>query len=333
MRASERAQQAATDDRRAAGPRPRESKTGKGMPVDMAMKAFMISRRAARCTAKTLEHYDYTVGGFIGWLAAHGVRDVQRVTPHHIRAYLIALQDRGLKDTTQHAHARGIKAWLNWLVSEEDLERSPMRKVAMPRLSKRIPPPFESEDVRRLLESCDRGSAIGARNYAIVLTLLDTGLRASELASLRVGDLDMRTGLATVFGKGEKQRTVRAGTKARSAIQHMLACRRDLEDGDPLWVAYGLPGSETGPLSVHGLQSMLTRLGRRAGVAPCAPHRFRRTFALWMLRDGCDLHSLRMLMGHSSLDVLQRYLELGGEDIERAHIAHSPGDRILRRAR
>ena len=333
MRAGVRAPQAVADERAPDGLRSRVSLTGLGMPLYVAMRAFMISRRSARCTAKTLEHYDYTVGGFVGWLTAQGVPDVERVTPDHIREYLITLQERGLKDTTQHAHARGIKAWLNWLVAEEDLERSPMRKVAMPRLAKRIPPPFASEDVQSLLESCDRKSAIGARNYAIVFALLDTGLRVSEFVSLRVGDLDMRTGLATVLGKGEKQRTVRAGTKARSAIQHMLAYREDIEGGDPLWVAYGLPGSETGPLSVHGLQSMLTRLGRRAGVAPCAPHRFRRTFALWMLRDGCDLHSLRMLMGHSSLDVLQRYLELGGEDIQRAHIAHSPGDRILRGAR
>jgi site-specific recombinase XerD len=113
------------------------------------------------------------------------------------------------------------------------------------------------------------------------------------------------------------------------ALGHMLAFRHDVQDGDPLWLAYSIEGRETGALSVHGLQTMLVRLGRTAGVMPCAPHRFRRTFALWMLRDGCDLHSLRMLMGHSSLAVLQRYLDLGGEDIERAHMAHSPADRLL----
>jgi integrase/recombinase XerD len=66
-----------------------------------------------------------------------------------------------------------------------------------------------------------------------------------------------------------------------------------------------------------------------AGVEPCAPHRFRRTFALWCLRDGMDLHSLRMLMGHSTLAVLQRYLALAGEDLERVHKQHSPADRLL----
>lgn len=204
-----------------------------------------------------------------------------------------------------------------------------MRNVAMPRLARRVLPPFTSKEIQALLTQCDRKTAIGMRNYAIVLTLLDTGLRAAELVSLRMGDMDMRSGLASVLGKGQKQRTVRAGNKARAAIVHMLAFRGEVKSGTPLWVAYDIKRRETGGLSVHGLQTMLSRLGRKAGVTPCSPHKFRRTFALWMLRDGCDLHSLRTLMGHSSLVVLQRYLALAGEDIERAHVAHSPADKLL----
>jgi len=258
------------------------------------------------------------------------VRDPAEITPGHIRAYLVGLQHRGLKDTTQHAHARGIKTWLRWLEAEGDIPDNPMRRVAMPRLEQRIPPPFTPADVFALLAGCDRHTATGARNYAITLALLDTGLRASELTSLRVGDIDMRSGLCVVLGKGRKQRQVRVGARARQAIVRMLAYRTDATPGAPLWMAYTGTDSETGgPLLLHGLQTMLWRLGHDVGVIPCSPHRFRRTFALWCLRDGMDLHTLRHLMGHSSLDVLQRYLALGGEDVERAHRAHSPADRLL----
>jgi site-specific recombinase XerD len=180
-----------------------------------------------------------------------------------------------------------------------------------------------------LLAACDRHTVTGARNYALVLTLLDTGLRAAELCGLRVGDVNMRTGLTSVMGKGQKQRTVRVGSKARAAILRMLGFRQRARNGDPLWLGYHLDGQGCGALSKHGLQTMLRRLGARAEVMPCGAHRFRRTFALWCLRDGMDLHSLRMLMGHNSLAVLQRYLALAGEDLERAHIAHSPVDRLL----
>ena len=299
-------------------------------PLGVALQGFLLDREAARCSPKTLEHYQYTLGGFVAFLKTRNVSDVSEIIPQDIRAYLISLQNRNLKDTTQHAHARAIRAWLNWLVAEGDLDGNPMSRVAMPRLEKRIPAPFSPDDVTALLEACDRKTPKGSRDYAMILTLLDTGLRASELISLRVGDVDMRSGVIMVMGKGQKQRQVIAGSKARAAILRMLAHRGPVSTGAPLWASYDVNGRERPQgLTVSGLQTVLHRLGKRAGVKPCSPHRFRRTFALWCLRDGMDLHSLRMLMGHSDLTVLQRYLALAGEDLERAHKAHSPVDRLL----
>ena len=299
-------------------------------PIRAAYESFMLDREAARYTPKTLEHYRYTTGTFVDYLESQGIREVGAIKPSHIRMYLVSLQQRGLKDTTQHAHARGIKTWLRWLVAEGELETSPMDRVSMPKLEKRIPAPFAPQDIKALLDACDKHTPIGSRNYALVLTLLDTGLRAAELCSLRVGDIDQRTGMVVVMGKGQKMRQVRVGSKARAAILQMLSRREDAGNATPLWISYAGNNLETDKsLVVGGLQTVLRRLGQKAGVVPCAPHRFRRTFALWCLRDGMDLHSLRMLMGHSCLDVLQRYLALAGEDLERAHKAHSPVDRQL----
>jgi site-specific recombinase XerD len=302
-------------------------------PLRAALDAFILSREAMRCTPKTLTHYRYTVGGFVAYLESQGVRDVGGMTPGHIRAYLVALQRRGAKDTTQHAHARGVKTWCRWLVAEGDLSASPMQRVAMPRLEKRVPPPFTLDDVKALLRACNRRTPKGARDHAIVLVLVDTGLRAAELVSLRVGDIDPRSGLCAVVGKGRKTRQVRVGARARAAIVRMMGYRPDAKAGDALWPAYDAQGRERGSLTLSGLQTTLRRLGDRAGVHPSGPHRFRRTFALWCLRDGMDLHSLRLLMGHSDLAVLQRYLALAGEDVERAHAAHSPADRLKLRGR
>lgn len=305
------------------------SKPKRLTPLRIAYRGFLLDREASRCTPKTMIHYTYTVGTFVAWLESRGTQSPTEIAANDIRAYLVGLQRRGLRDTTQHAHARGIKTWLNWLVNEGDLEVSPMRNVAMPRLEKRVPPPFAPEDVHRLLRACDTKTAKGLRDYAIVLALTDTGLRASEFVSLRVSSVDMRTGLITVIGKGRKQRTVRVGARARKSILRYLGTRPEVIPASSLWVAYGFDGTERGPLTLRGLQIVLRNLGKRAGVAPCSPHKFRRTFALWCLRDGMDLHSLRMLMGHADLSILQRYLALAGEDIERAHKAHSPVDNML----
>ena len=233
------------------------------------------------------------------------------------------------ESTAQDAHARGIKTWLRWLVDEGELDDSPMRRVSMPRLEKRIQPPFTPEDIKALLAACKTKTPKDLRDRAMTLALLDSGLRASEFVGLRVNSVDMRSGLVTVIGKGHKQRTVRFGAKTRQAILRYLARRLEATQDSPLWIAYRTDGEERGPLTLRGLQMVFRNLGEKAGVSPCHPHKFRRTFALWCLRDGMDLHSLRLLMGHSSLAVLQRYLALAGEDIERAHKLHSPVDNLL----
>jgi len=89
-------------------------------------------------------------------------------------------------------------------------------------------------------------------------------------------------------------------TDARAAVRHMLKFRRNPFYDAPLRIAYDLERHEKGRLTLFGLETLMRRLGRRAEVEPCSPHRFRRTFALWCLRNGMDLHSQRLLMGHSS---------------------------------
>jgi len=294
------------------------------------LDAFLLSRQAMRCTGKTLDMYEYALGGFLDWLQGQGVQDVNALTAGHIRAFLVHLEKRGLRDTTIHQHARAIRAWCNWLVAEGSLSLSPMKRVAMPRLEKRIPAPFTADDVRKLLAACDRKTAIGARDFALLLTLLDSGLRLAECASLEAGDFDAQTGTALIMGKGRKARQCVIGAKARAAILRMLAHRPGVKNGDSLWAAYDGQGQVKGALTAHGIQVTLRRLGARANVIPCGPHRFRRTFCLWMLRSGCDLEHLRLLMGHSGYTVLWRYLALTGDDLARAHREHSPVDVLLR---
>ena len=147
-----------------------------------------------------------------------------------------------------------------------------------------MPPPFHPDDVRKLLAACDRKADLGLRNHAIVLGLLDSGLRLAEFASLRQGDINMRSGLATVIGKGRKMRTVRFGAKARAALARWLAVGGNVDPRDSLW-----------RLSPRGLQIMLRRLGRKAGIEPCGAHRFRRTFATLLKKGpGIYLHGLKL---------------------------------------
>jgi integrase/recombinase XerD len=287
-------------------------------PLRALYDAFILSREAARCAAATLRFYSFTLGPFLTYLEGQGVQSVQEITPTHIRAYLLGLQERHLSDNTQHGHARSIRVWMNWLVREEELAKSPMDKVQMPRLERRVLPGFTSEDIKALLGACDRKTVFGLRDYAIILCLLDSGLRREEFARMTLADLNLRTGAVFVrHGKGGKQRHTGLGTKSRAAVLRYMAAKGDIDPDAPLW-----------GLTPRGLQIMLYRLGQQTGVVPCNPHRFRRTFTLFAWRSGMDIETLRVILGHSDLSVLYRYLKLTGEDIEKEHRAHSPVDSL-----
>ncbi len=159
--------------------------------------------------------------------------------------------------------------------------------------------------------------ATAKRDRAIILTLLDTGLRASELCALKIGDVEQKTGRVHVKhgvsggAKGGKGRTVFLGKAARHAVWRYLADREDGEDSDaPLFV-----GKLNHSLNKDALRHLMSELGAKAQVNKCHPHRFRHTFSITYLRSGGDVFTPQSLLGHSTLDRVQHYARIAEVDI------------------
>ena len=208
------------------------------------------------------------------------------------------------------------------------LEDSPVRSVSMPRLERRVEPPFTPDEIRALVAGCNSKIPKSMRDQATILGLLDRGLRASEFVSLRVKSVDLRTRLVAVPGKGRKQRTVRFGAKSRKSLLRYLATREEATPDSPLWVAYRKDGRERA--SHHaGSRQCVPQVGREGCGCTLSSAEVSWDVCPWWLRDGMDVHSLRLLMGHSSLAVLQQYLALAREEIEGAHKLHSPVDNLV----
>jgi len=293
--------------------------------IERYFQMFLLDRESENCTPKTLDYYRYTVGCFVAWLLGLKITSMEMLTVAQLRLYRQHLQDKGLKDTSQANYIRAAKVFLNWLTNEEGVEMVSPKKLKMPRHEERVPDPFEREDIDKLLRACDRKTALGARNYAIIMSLLDSGLRLEELVQLQVGSVNMKSGLLMVKGKGRKYREARLHPETRQAIGKMLMYRSSISPDAPMWVGFDHnTKQEIGPLKGKGIQEMLRKIGIKAGVHPCSPHRFRRTFALWSYRLGNDIYALQALMGHSNLIVLQRYIKLAGLDVEKAHKAYGP---------
>jgi site-specific recombinase XerD len=183
--------------------------------------------------------------------------------------------------------------------------------------------PISIEEVRALLHACS--GRFAERDRAVVMLLLDSGLRAAELAALNVGHVNLASGSVFVHhGKGKKDRVSFMGAQTRRALARYLRHRGVLPDSAPLFeMRLG------NRMTCSGLSQMLERLAERAGVPVRRPHSFRRAFTINMLREGADLLSLQRLLGHYDLSLLQRYAKQTEGDLQAVHKGKSPVDHLL----
>jgi site-specific recombinase XerD len=274
---------------------------------------FILSRQAMNCTPATLEFYRHTAGVFLAWCENQGVTGPEQVTARLIRGYLAGLLARNLADTTLHAHARAIRTLVRFWQAENYIPE--LIHFEMPKLEKKRLPVLTAEELTRILKVCD------VRSKAIILFMVDSGLRRTETVRLNWGDVDMQTGLVRVKqGKGKKDRSAVIGATTRRAL---LAYRRTLTDREG-----ALFQTRDGRRFVSdGFIQIFNRLEKRTGIH-ITPHVLRRTFTILSLRAGMDPLHLQALGGWASLTMVSHYAQMVDEDLLQAHKAHSPVDSL-----
>ncbi len=179
---------------------------------------------------------------------------------------------------------RALRAFLNWSVAEGIIGQSPMRNIRAPFVGRPVIPVFTAEHVKALLYLCPPNTWWGARDRVIILTLLHTGVRLSELAGITLQDMDLVHDTIRVRGKGDKQRTIYLAPEVQRAILQYLRHRTDQDEH--LWISrYG------DQLSSGAIRQMIRDLGVRAQVkgVRCSTHKFRHTFAVNFLRSGGEI--------------------------------------------
>jgi integrase/recombinase XerD len=284
--------------------------------------AFLLDRKAQNLAKKTLDFYRLNLQTFITWLDTQAVKSVTELTPDLLRGFFIAMTERGHNAGGVRALYRTIRVFLRWYALEfEPLEwRDPLRKVKIPKADIEPLEPVPVETVRTMLATCTRGKFTGERDRAILLFLLDTGVRAGELLALDKQDADPITGDVLIRkSKSRKPRTVFLGRSARRALRSYLKIREDMARA--LFV-----NDEGERLKMAGLRQVMIRRAKKAGVPVPSLHSFRRAFALAMKRAGVDLLTIARLLGHADLSVLDRYIKQDAEDLRGEHERGSPVD-------
>jgi len=287
------------------------------------LSAFLLCCKVDELSPKTIETYTGHIGRFIKFCLSIGVEAPEDVTATHVRMFLLELQKR-CSPVSIHDYYRVVGRFFNWQVAEGMIPTSPMTSIRPPRIPHKLIKPLAAPQISDMLELLNDNKVLTLRNKAIILMLLDTGLRVGELASIEIKDLDIEHETIRIMGKGAKERVVRIGKKTQKALLRYLLMRND--DLPWLWV-----NGRKARFTTKGIRRVIRVLGQRAELTDvrCSPHTLRHTFAIEFLRNGGGEFVLQMMLGHATLSMTRRYVgALCSNDAIEAHKKFSPADRM-----
>lgn len=281
-------------------------KTRSNLLVGQAVCAYLDALASGGHATGTLRSYRTAFGCLAQGLGEN--RNIRHVTTADLNAYLAAFRARAKSPSYPSLVARIFKGFFRWLTENGEIKVNPMDAIKPKRPPWNPVPPFSDADLHRILEAVSI-----PMERAIVLLLLDTGVRVSELAGLTLGDVNLELNLLRVMGKGGKVRTLALNEEPRKALEAYL-------DSATARNGYLWPeGFNDGHV-----RRICYRLGRVAGVAHVYPHRFRHTFASRFLAETGNALALQALLGHTSLIMVQRYIAAAQAEIAlNAHRQHS----------
>jgi integrase/recombinase XerD len=289
--------------------------------LNEAIQDFINISRLQGKAKNTIYWYQYLLRDFSKWFSGN----LQDITKETIYNYFNYMLSRGLKQRSIITYWTGLRAFLKYCYREGYLPYDVTKEVKLKNPPKQYPYILTEEQVDRLLRAIDKTTPQGLRNYAIVLTFLDTGIRLSELINARIKDLDLTRRSLKIRGKGDKDRIVFFGRKLKKILLRYLERRGYLTPDDPLFC-----NTNGSPLNPRDLQRMIERLAKRAGLkgVKVSPHVLRHTFATLYIKNGGDVFSLQQLLGHSSITTCMVYVFMAGRNLKEAYDRHSPIDRL-----
>jgi integrase/recombinase XerD len=317
------------------------------MQLSKAIEGYIFSALADGYSQLTLRTYHSALETIMEYL---GDKEVEEITTNDLKGFMHYLVTsyrperrnnldnfEPLSTASHHRYWKAMRSFFKW--AEKDLgTRRPDLAIKMPAWESKEIVPLTEDEIIALLKGCEyanvpegkrkayklrRPSAI--RDKAIILVLLDTGIRVGELTRLRISDANLENGevyIRPFHVRKTHSRTTFLGKTARKALWRYLVERGEVRPDDPLFVT-----NDDKPMTRERVLSMLSRLGKSCGVSSVHPHRFRHTFSIQYFRNGGDIMTLKRLLGHKRLEMVNHYLNIASSDVQSAHQKASPVDR------
>jgi site-specific recombinase XerD len=281
---------------------------------------------------------------FNGFLKETGRENyqLQNLTVEDGRDYLRYLMERNKRYTNHPLHkeqdgkltiyyihglGRALRSFSSWAYEEGYLEDNIMRRLKLPKLPITYPEPLSQEEIEKVLAACLDETSERLRNFSIMMMFLDTGIRLDELTGLKISRIDFTVGEMTVFGKGSKERKVPIGFQAKKALLEYLSKERPdpINPQDEEIVYLNVDGY---PITNGAVEKIFQRIRKKVGIPKLHPHLCRHTFSVRYLTNGGDAFSLQKILGHTSLEMTRKYVNLASDDVKEKHRRFSPMDNL-----
>ncbi len=286
------------------------------MKNQTALNEYLLDLKLRNCTARTIKTMKNNMSLLFNWIESeYKITEIESIKRNHIKGYLQYKQSLGLKPTYINGIIKNIKAFFNYLVREEYIDRSPSEKISLQKEEKVLIQTFSPDEVKRMIDVYSSPNFLSARNKCIITMLFDTGIRNYELCSIKCDNIKERTIL--IHGKGNKQRLVPISPILRKTMLKYEAIREHYIK-ERYQNEYYFLSQKGKMLTVESVERVVRKCGVAAHVNEqirCSPHTCRHTFAQMCLKNGIDIYTVSRLLGHENLSITKRYLQSMKDDI------------------
>ncbi len=292
--------------------------------VDPAVTRFLDGAWMERgLSSNTLAAYRADLMALSRWLATQNV-SITKATRAHVLGFIAFRVEAGARPRSTARQLSSFRRFYRHLLREGSLRDDPTAQIAMPKIGRSLPKSLTEEEVESLLDAPVVSDPLGSRDRTMLEVLYATGLRVSELVSLRYSQLNLNQGVLRVHGKGDRERMIPLGEEAVRWLREFIGTGR----GEILLdrtTDYLFPTRRGDHMTRQAFWHIIKRYARKSNIEKeLSPHTLRHAFATHLLNHGADLRVVQMLLGHSDLSTTQIYTHVARERMKELHSTHHP---------
>ncbi|MBE0434135.1 tyrosine recombinase [candidate division WOR-3 bacterium] len=288
--------------------------------VLLGFQNYLLARGDELTTVQAYQYDLKQLGSFL----SHGKKQLTTATTNDLRSFVHYLFDMRLSTVSINRKISALKTFYRYLVQSKRLAASPAEELELHKARRKLPLVLTVDEVSAILESASASTPLGLRDRTCLELLYSSGLRISELLNMKVSDLRLHENMLSVIGKGNKQRLVPFGNRAKRAVEEYLSAGRPaiLKTRSSPLLILNVRGRR---LSRMGFLKVLRSYRLKSGVTKrVTAHTFRHSFATHLLEGGADLRVVQELLGHANISTTQIYTHIDREYLKEIHRQYHP---------